>query len=164
MAVDPESLEECGPFSNLLSEHFDGYTGVGRELLEFVCGRRLGFGMSRETFVFRLDPRYVIKVELRQHTFQNVAEAEAWQAVEFTEQAKWFAPVKGISGCGRFLLMKRADEISSMALPAQMPVFFTDFKKENFGVIGKNVVAVDYGRNLLSSVGISKRMKLADWT
>lgn len=163
MSFEPESFSDSGPFSQNLADHFDGYTGVSRELLEFLCGRRLGFGMSREVFVWRPDPKYVVKIELTQHTFQNVAEVEAWQTVEHTEFKRWFAPVKAISGCGRFLLMRRAEPISTMSLPADMPKFLTDFKQENYGVIGKQVVAVDYGRNLLSTVGLTKRMQKAHW-
>jgi hypothetical protein len=160
-----ESLVASGPFSALLADHFDGYTGVSRELLEFLCGERLGYGMSREVFVWRLDPRYVLKIELTQHTFQNVSEVETWQTVEHCpEHAKWFAPVKAISGCGRFMLQRRAEPVASIALPAEVPAYFTDLKPTNFGCIGKNFVAVDYGRTLLQTVGLTKRMKKADWS
>lgn len=164
MGFEPESFDDSGPFSQNLADHFDGYTGVSRELLEFLCGRRLGFGMSREVFIWRPDPKYVLKIELRGHTFQNVAEVEAWQTVEHCpDHAKWFAPIKAISACGRFMLQRRAEPVSAIALPAEMPAYFTDFKQDNFGRIGKQFVAVDYGRNLLSTVGLTKRMKRAEW-
>jgi len=161
---EPHSMEDSGPFSERLGGHFNGSWGVDREFLEFICGPRLGAGMSREVFRYRIDPKYVIKIELEEFTFQNVAEMETWDNVKFSPLAKWFAPIKAISGCGRFMLQQYAEPLASIALPAEMPAFFTDFKPGNYGRIGKQVVAVDYGRNLLSQTGLTKRMRKADWS
>jgi len=138
--------------------------GFSREFLEFVCGDRLGAGMSREVFRFALDDRYVIKFEPMEHRFQNVEEMMTWQAVEHTDFAKWFAPCTAISGCGRIMLQRYAEPIPATALPERVPAFFTDLKPSNWGRIGKQPVALDYGRTLLMSHGLTKRTRKADWT
>lgn len=149
-------------FSEALGPSFDG--GFSRELLEFVCGDRLGAGMTREVFRFALDERYVIKFEPLEGHFQNVAEATIWNDIQFTELAKWFAPVKAISGCGRIMLQRYAEPLPAIALPAEVPRFFTDLKPGNWGRIGKQPVCIDYGKTLLVTHGLSKRMRRADWT
>lgn len=149
-------------FSSALGPSFEG--GFSRELLEFVCGERLGAGMSREVFRFALDERYVIKFEAIEHRFQNAAEADVWDAVKHTELRKWFAPIHAISGCGRIMLQSYATPLAGTELPAEVPRFFTDLKPSNWGRIGKQPVCVDYGRTLLVTHGLSKRMRRADWT
>lgn len=149
-------------FSNALGPSFE--SGLQRELLEFLCGDRLGAGMSREVFRYALDDRYVLKFEPIEHRFQNVEEFTVWQTVEHTRFAKWFAPCKAISGCGRIMLQEYAEPIAAIALPAEVPSFFTDLKPGNWGVIKGQPVATDYGRTLLMSRGLSNKMKKADWT
>lgn len=149
-------------FSNALGPSFE--SGYQRELLEFICGERLGAGMSREVFRFALDDEYVIKFESIEHRFQNVEEMMTWQAVEHTRFAKWFAPCKAISGCGRILLQRYAAPIAASNLPKEIPAFFTDTKPGNWGLIGKQPVAMDYGRTMLMSRGLSNAMRKAQWT
>lgn len=145
-----------------LSRRFDG--GTARELIEYLCGQRLGHGMSREVFRYALDDRYVIKFELIEHRFQNISEYEAWQTVEHTKFAKWFAPCHSISGCGRIMLQRYAEPIAAIRLPAEVPAFFTDLKPGNWGVINGHPVALDYGRTLLTTKGLTSRMRKADWS
>ena len=154
--------DDLGKFSAALSGAFDG--GVSFETLEWLCGDRLGHGMSREVFRYALDERYVIKFELVEHRFQNAAEADVWDAVKHTEFARWFAPVYSISGCGRVMLQRYAAPLAAIALPAEVPRWFTDLKPSNWGRIGKQPVCVDYGRTLLVTHGLSRRMRRADWT
>lgn len=149
-------------FSEALGPSFDG--GFSRELLEFVCGDRIGAGMSREVFRFALDEAFVIKFEPIEHRFQNIEEITVWQTVQFTEFAKWFAPVKAISGCGRIMLQRYAEPIAACNLPPRVPSFFTDMKPSNWGTIGKQPVALDYGRTLLATKGLTGRMSKANWT
>jgi hypothetical protein len=160
----PEGLtERPNPwFSNALGPAFE--SGLSRELLEFICGDRLGAGMSREVFRFALDDRFVIKFEPIEHRFQNVEESVAWQTVEHTKFAKWFAPVKAISGCGRVMLQRYAEPIAASRLPLEVPAFFTDMKPSNWGMLKGQPVAVDYGRTMLATRGLTSRMRKADWT
>lgn len=162
MATEGRTARADPWFSNALGPSFE--SGLQRELLEFLCGQRLGAGMSREVFRFNLDDRYVIKFEPIEHRFQNVEEYTVWQTVEHTAYAKWFAPCKAISGCGRIMLQQYAEPIAAAALPAEVPSFFTDLKSSNWGRIGKQPVALDYGRTLLMTKGLSSRMRKADWS
>lgn len=44
-----------------------------------------------------------------------------------------------------------------------MPVFLTDFKPENFGLLNGRVVCHDYGNHLLHERGMSTAMRNAPW-
>jgi len=149
-------------FSDALGPSFK--SGLQRELLEFLCGQRLGHGMSREVFRFTPHPGYVIKFESIEHRFQNVEEYRTWQEVEHTPHAKWFAPCHSISGCGRIMLQHYAEPIAASRLPAEVPAFFTDLKASNWGHINGQPVALDYGRTRLMVTGMTKRLRKADWT
>jgi hypothetical protein len=149
-------------FSATLADTFE--SGLQRELLEFLCGNRLGNGMSREVFEFLPAPHLVIKWEPVEHRFQNVEEFTVWQTVEHTKYAKWFAPCHAISGCGRIMLQHYAEPLAAINLPAEVPAFFTDLKPSNWGQINGQPVALDYGRTLLMSKGLTSRMHRADWT
>lgn len=59
--------------------------------------------------------------------------------------------------------MKRTHPIPPGSYPDRMPAFLTDMKRTNYGLIGKQVVCHDYGTNLLMQMGLTKRMKKADW-
>src|SRR5690606_17006800 len=114
-SIHDETLEESGPFSEFLRERFQDphHTGISSEFLEFICGARLGDGMWREAFFSSPDPSYVIKCEMVSHTFKNSTEMALWtQASDDPELNKWLAPVKAISGCGRFMLMKRTAPVA----------------------------------------------------
>lgn len=62
------------------------------------------------------------------------------------------------------MLQQYAEPLAAIALPAEVPSFFTDLKASNWGRIGKQPVALDYGRTLLMTKGLSSRMRKADWT
>lgn len=162
MTTEGRTVRDKPWFSSALGPAFEG--GLSRELLEFVCGDRLGAGMSREVFRFNLDPKFVIKFEPMEHRFQNIEEMTAWQTVEYTEYAKWFAPCRFISGCGRVMLQEYAEPLAACNLPDKVPAFFTDLKPGNWGMLNKHPVALDYGRTLLMTVGLTKRLRKANWT
>ena len=78
-------------YSDELAERFS--SGTQRELLDFVCGDRIGHGMTREVYRYRPCETLAIKVEvLGGDHFQNITEWRTWQAVQHTKLAKWFAP------------------------------------------------------------------------
>ena len=144
-----------------------GYFGgnsIARDFSHLIIGKRLGGGVSRDVYGMPPDNKFVLKFETGEGWFQNVAEWHIWQSVQHSPKyAKWFAPCIEISPCGLVLVQKRTTPVIG-DLPTHMPAFFTDFKPANYGRIGKNVVAVDYGRNLLSQTGLTKRMRKADWS
>lgn len=151
-------------FSEKLTGHFDALGGLPYELLALMCEERLGHGMTREVFSLGTDEYKVIKFELQSGHFQNVSEFQLWESVQHTELAKWFAPCYNISHCGRILIQARCEPLSAIALPAEVPAFFTDLKPSNWGVWDNHPVALDYGKHLMLEKGMTKRMRKADWS
>ena len=127
-------------------------------------GRLIGSGISRHVYPYGLDPkRLIIKFE-QEENHQNVMEWQIWQSVQYTDLAKWFAPVKAISPCGRILIQHRTKPYSTAAkLPNQIPAFFSDVKMDNWGMLKGEPVCHDYGYNLMLEKGMTKRMKNAYW-
>lgn len=157
------SSEASGKFSNVLLDLFRN--PMAREALGLLCGDRLGDGLSREVFRYGPDENYVIKFEPDASHFQNVAEWQLWDRIQYVEKHnKWFAPCLRISHCGRILIQRYAEPIAAIALPAEVPSYFTDLKKENWGVIKGQPVAVDYGKHLMLERGMTNRMRRADWS
>lgn len=148
-------------YSQELADRFPG--GTNRELLDFLCGDRLGEGMTREVFRYRPCEDLVLKVEVFPDHFQNIAEWHTWKAVEETKLAKWFAPCHAISECGRFLLMRYAEPLAAIKLPAEVPAFFADLKPANWGSYKGHPVALDYGKHMMLEKGMTTRMRKANW-
>lgn len=136
---------------------------VEKDFFWTICGERLGGGMSRDVYSCTLDPTVVIKFEDGQRRFQNIMEYEAWQEVEQTEFAKWFAPVVSISPCGTVLIQKRTKPLKASRYPDEMPAFLGDFKHTNYGMYKGHLCAHDYGRTRLMTAGLTKRMIHANW-
>lgn len=119
---------------------------VLNELAQFVLGKRLGSGMSREVFTHPFDETKVIKVENSAGNFQNVAEWQTWQTYNFCpDVARWLAPCHAISHSGTFLIMDRARDLLPKEIPEKLPDFLTDHKPENYGILNGKVVCRDYG-------------------
>lgn len=133
------------------------------EAFNILCGDKVGGGMSRQVFACNLLPDCVVKVE-SQPWFQNVMENEVWYRIRDTKWARWFAPTRWISPYGRLLIMERTMPVSMKELPAKVPKFFTDMKRQNWGKLpnGK-IVCHDYGSNLLMEEGMSDALKKAEW-
>lgn len=130
---------------------------------DLLCGKQIGSGISRNVFECRLDPTLVVKVQ-RDDTrapLENMMEFEVWQSVMMTEHAKWFAPVELLSTTGRILLQKRT--MPSRDLPKKVPAFFTDLKPSNWGILDGQPVCHDYALNLLMELGLSNKMRKANW-
>lgn len=132
-----------------------------RDLFHMLCGAQLGEGVGRIVYEHSFDPTVVIKFESNAGSFQNVIEWETWQRVKNADLAKWFAPCVAISPNGSVLVQKRTCKPTNY--PDKVPSFFTDIKLENFGMLGKQFVAHDYGLHLLMENGMSTRMKKANW-
>lgn len=163
MYVNKEKDEETGPLSEGLASRFSGH--LSREFLEFICGTRIGHGVSREVYNCRIRPDCVIKIEPFHGHFANVLEATLWEEVKkHSDHAKWFAPVESISTCGRVMLMKKTQPISLMKLPSKMPIYFTDIKHENFGIIDDQIVCHDYAFNRIPYLGLINRLTNCKWT
>lgn len=148
--------------------------GTHRESFLLLCDERIGGGMSREVYSSKLLPDCVVKIEQPGGFFQNIVEWETWQRVKYTEHSRWFAECKWISPNGSVLIMERTRPAAPSERPDSLPVFLTDFKATNFGMVssvGKNgstgkdwFVCHDYGTNMLFERGMVKRMRKVDWS
>ncbi len=132
-----------------------------RDLASFVCAESLGQGISRLVFVYRPNPKWVIKIE--ETGFQNVFEQHVWSRVRDTEHKRWFAPIIDCSALGTVILMERTERPRPGEFPKLMPAYLTDFKRTNYGMLNGKLVCHDYGTNLLTEVGMTKRMRRANW-
>lgn len=135
------NLEET---SNLIS-----WQDISTDMVLSLCGSILGEGASRHTYVYNLDPKYVIKVETGNNG-HNMIEYLLWNEVmgltgPLSWVKDWFAPVKWISPNGKLLVMERTYEKPEKERPKYVPDFFTDLKRDNFGWIGNKFVCHDYG-------------------
>lgn len=96
--------------------------------------------------------------------FQNVVEWETWQRVKDTPASRWFAECRWISGNGSVLVMERTRPAADRDYPEKMPAYLSDFKRRNYGMIGKFLVCHDYGTNMLFEHGMTKREVRARWS
>lgn len=135
-----------------------------REVFNLMCDELIYTGMSRAVWASKLLPSCVIKVEERGGMFQNVVEWETWQRVKDTPLSRWFAECKSISPNGAVLVMERTRPASDRDYPDKMPVFLGDFKRRNYGMVGKHLVCHDYGTNCLFEYGMSKRLIKVVWS
>jgi hypothetical protein len=135
-----------------------------REAFYTLCDELIYTGMSRAVWTSKMLPDCVIKVEERSRMFQNIVEWETWQRVKDTPLSRWFAECKFISPGGSVLVMERTRPASDREYPQKMPAFLNDFKRRNFGMVGKHLVCHDYGITDLISHGASKRMVNAKWS
>ena len=135
-----------------------------REAFNLVCDELIYQGMSRAVWSSEVLTDCVVKVEDRCGYFQNVVEWETWQRVKDTDFARWFAPCRWISPSGSILVMERTRPAGDAQYPEKMPVFLSDFKRRNFGMLGGQLVCHDYGTNLLFENGMTKRLRNACWT
>lgn len=150
-----------GAREQLEADHFR--TVVSRDISRLAVGELLGRGQYREVFEWLPNKALVLKVENGAKCFSNVLEHEVWERIKGTEHAKWFAPVVDISDTGAVLLQTRTQPVLARELPTHVPAFFTDLKPANWGRLGKRIVCHDYGVHLMLEVGMTKRMRKADW-
>lgn len=115
------------------------------DMVRMCLGEKLGEGQYRIVFDFHLIPDTVCKYDKSYPSHANWNEYNIWNVAKDTKYAKWFAPVIAISPGGEFLLMKKVRPITdSDKLPKNIPNFFADLKRENFGFINDQVVCIDY--------------------
>jgi len=128
------------------------------EFADFMTGKHLGGGMSRQVYAHPTDKTKVIKIEDSVGHFQNALEWEFWNHWSWCKDvAKWLAPCHSISACGTFLIMERTEPLRKA--PEKLPQFLTDHKPENYGLLKGRVVCHDYGRLIFSA-----ETKLKKWT
>lgn len=145
------------------------------DAFNLLCGDRIGYGMSRQVFECALLPGYVVKVEKDpMHTWQNIMEWKTWDIVQDTAASRWFAECRWISPGGKILIQERTRPAGLAEFPDRVPLWFTDLKRQNWGMAksqrkngtpGKEwLVCIDYGTCLALQDGTStKRTKKAEW-
>lgn len=122
---------------------------VNTDLILSLCGKKLGAGLYRSVYEYNLDDKYVIKVEPNS-TESNMTEFLLYSEIkglcgELEWVKDWFAPILWMSPNGKILVMQKTEEKSNKERPKEVPSFFTDLKRDNFGWIGNKFVCHDYG-------------------
>lgn len=138
---------------------------AARDLAHLFIGERIDYGTSRQVYAVENDPTLVIKWEYDGKRFQNQQEWLVWEAIKtFPETARWFAPCVDISPNGIWLLQKRCLKLPKDRYPKELPDFLGDLKYTNFGLLGKQVVAMDYGVMSISRLmWFRRKMVKAKW-
>lgn len=119
------------------------------DLITMVCGELIGEGQTRKVFEYNLDSDYVIKMEAGSDG-DNFNEFYIWDEVrclkgDLSWVKKWFAPIKHISPCGKYLIMQKTERMEGKKRPLTVPDFLADTHYDNFGWIGNKFVCHDYG-------------------
>lgn len=115
------------------------------DMADMFIGGNVGTGNSRSVYDFTMDPKYVVKID-RNGNFDNVAEWDIWNNIP-EDLKKWFAPCLRISQCGRLLIQEKTTPVQLEDMPKEIPAFFQDFKLQNWGKIGENIVCHDYANH-----------------
>jgi len=135
-----------------------------KELQNFICGKKLGYGAYRDVYEFSIDNSFVIKIAKDEEgRAVNLLENKLWWEISETPIAKWFAPVISVSEAGEYLIQKKIEVLPKEQYPKKIPYFFTDTKYSNFGWLkGKGFVCCDFGSfNIFR--GLNSKMKKVDW-
>jgi hypothetical protein len=135
------------------------------DAFDLMCGDLIGEGTFRKVYTCRLRPDLVVKVEKhteRDRRFHNMLEYYCWtQHAHCKPIHQWLAPCEDMSPDGRILLQKRARPLHDTdKLPEQLPTFLTDLKRENFGMLDKRIVCIDYAYYVTTT---STRLRKANW-
>ncbi len=135
------------------------------DAFNMLCGKVLGQGVHRKVFDCKIRPDLVVKVEddndnLR--NFANVFEMQFWCEYQHDKNiGKWLAPCEYLSPDGMLLLQRKCSPVPfDYKLPARLPEFMTDFKRDNFGIMDGKLVCLDYAITMMSA---SSKLKKADW-
>lgn len=134
-----------------------------RKWVKRHCGELLNWGVHRQVYVYRYDPRFVVKIE-PDPSWGNFANASEWRNWVDNQDDQilgpFLCPIHSISETGQIMLMVRAKFPPHDTYPPRVHSAFTDLKYANYGFIGKRFVCVDYAY-LLPIRG--NRFKRAKW-
>ena len=136
---------------------------IHRDTFFLVAGRELGRGISRVVYACDINPDWVVKVEEDAGRFQNIVEWKIWQEAKDLPARRWLAPCLYISPNGSVLIQARTTPARPREYSDRMPAFLTDFKRLNYGMIGRRLVCHDYGTSLVLHEGLSTKLRRAEW-
>lgn len=134
-----------------------------REYKSVLCADLIGKGSAREVYHLKTNADFVVKIETRIRSFQNIAEWEIWSFVQGGPLEKWFAPCQFISNAGTVLIQRKVTPLRECELPKKLPALLGDLKIENFGLLNGRFVCCDYGTGVHAIRTASRRMIKADW-
>jgi len=125
-------LNDLQETSNIIS-----WQDVSTDLVLSMVGQSIGEGCYRNVYEYNLDPKYVIKIET-EGTNGNISEYMLWDEIRGLKgDLEWvkdyFAPIKWVSPNGRLLVMERTFEKPEKERPKEVPKFFMDCKRNNWG-------------------------------
>lgn len=141
----------------------DHLVDYAEEFFQLMLGEKVGVGQSREVYIHRHNPDWVVKVEVSGKDFQNAHEWRLWHDLKETDLKKWFAPCVDISDNGMFLIQERVSIPDVKSYPKKIPLFLShDTQYQNFGFISKQFVCCDYGF-FTSRIRGSSKLVRADW-
>src|SRR5690606_24055767 len=119
------------------------------DAMTLFCGELIGSGISRQVYVFDLDPTRVIKFEFARTYYSNTLEAQMWSRVRDVKGiAAWFAPVYFISDHGRWMIQARTMPVTLDELRKEVPrvpMCFIALKAGHWGRLNGRIVCHDYG-------------------
>lgn len=122
-----------------------------KKLYKAFLGEKLGEGRDRSVYVFKFDSSYVVKID-NSNRFANIIEWDIWN--HFYKQRPdlkdYFAPCHSISDCGKVLIQKRTTPIL-FSPEIEIPKFFWDLTRKNFGWLNGRIVCHDYSNHTLYS-------------
>ncbi|WP_338678918.1 hypothetical protein OPV09_17455 [Janthinobacterium sp. TB1-E2] len=134
------------------------------DLINLICGRKLGEGTFRTVFECALDKTRVVKHDSGSN-FSNINEWQLSNELAATSLASWIAPVYWLSPRGLWLIQAKTTPITLDQLPEKIPAIFADTKVENWGLFEGRPVCHDYGNHrafvLAGKAGM--RMRAANW-
>ena len=140
--------------------YFEREDLIHLEAFNMLCGKQIGIGAHRTVFENAFDSNLVVKIANSQNGIRaNYAEYELWQEIQSTKYNRYFVRMREMSGYGSILI---ADYVPDLPVGKyKIPSFFTDLKRENFGLVGTQVVCRDYALNRIVE-HIGKKIKLVE--
>lgn len=139
------------------------YARALQEINNVFLGEHIGEGAYRNVYSCKVRDDIVIKKEKQSGNFANIMEWKVWYEVIGTPFEKWFAPCINISIDGDVLLQKKVQPLRDSELPEKIPHFFSDIKKENFGLLDGKFVCCDYGSLIITKKWSEKQMRKPRW-
>lgn len=132
--------------------------------IRYDCGPLIAQGLNRDVYECKHDPKWVVKIQ-RTQNFDNIIEWKIWNAFYHApDHRKWFADCLTTTESGLVLIQKRVTHGAIEDYPKKVPAYFTDFKIQNYGWIGKRFVCCDYSNSLEIMTGIvPDKLRSAKW-
>jgi hypothetical protein len=136
-----------------MSELFQDDLGlrITDDAIGLMFGKLIGEGEYRKVYSMGWSNAWVLKVQrhevLNRRFFANVMEWTIWCEFKKTKWGKWLAPCHDISDNGLVLIQSRCKPLEDR--PIEVPDFFADYKRSNWGMLNGRPVCFDYAGNSL---------------